>query len=402
MKDLNRILRPESWDDIVGQHDIVSVCRQAIIENRFPRFSIFHGPTGVGKSCIAELIARELTGVTGDIANSPAIKKYNMASLVSKKDIVEIIESIFKYKTVQGTCVYILEEVQVLRQKEDQTPFLEELTKIPDNVYIIMCTTKISSLLIEMRNRAVPFQLTLPTYSDCEQLIQNVLDKMHFAPISAKAMSVLIKSSDYTPRSIIKYIELLASNGIVQEDEVNKFFKVVGNTFYIKTLAALTDNRLGLYDAVTQFTTLLENQSVQNFLYGFRDFCLQYIIERAAGKKQLTISTQERKLCTELLSSLDENMFAKVFEAMSKLDIYHFESSNDVLAFLIRMKLSISNKSAGDIMKTNKALASEAFVANKRAVKNVKPVSSTEDLVPITSASNLAALGLEDDTIYEE
>ena len=45
---------------------------------------------------------------------------------------------------------------------------------------------------------------------------------------------------------------------------------------------------------------------------------------------------------------------------------------------------------------------SEAFVANKKAALHSKHDTSTEELVPITSSSSLAALGIEDDTIYEE
>lgn len=402
MKDLNRYLRPKDWNDVIGQHDIVSTCRKAVSTGRFPKFSIFYGPTGVGKSCIAELIARELTGVTGSIEASPCIIKINMANLVGKKDISEIIDTIFKYKAVQGTCVYILEEVQVLRQKEEQTPFLEELTRIPENVYIMMCTTKISALSLEMRNRAVCFQLTLPTYSDCEQLVVSVLEKMGFAPISKHAMSVLIKSSDYTPRSIIKHIELLASTDGVDEEEINKFFKVIDNKIYIKSLAALTDDTMGLYDTVKILSELIEGQSTQNYMYGLRDFCIQYIIERASAKTQLTLSTEERKLCKELLSGIDENMFARIFDSMSKLDMYRFESNNDIMAFLIRMKLALSAKKPGDIIRDNTSAASAAFVANKRAAKGIAHTTVKEELVPITAASSLSALGLSDDTIYEE
>lgn len=402
MKDLNRYLRPQTWNDVIGQHDVVSTCRKAVDTGRFPKFSIFYGPTGVGKSCIAELIARELTGETGSIESSPRINKINMANLIGKKDISEIIETIFKYKAVQGTCVYILEEVQVLRQKEEQTPFLEELTRIPENVYIMMCTTKISALSMEMRNRAVGFQLTLPTYSDCEQLVTTVLEKMEFAPISKHAMSVLIKSSDYTPRSIIKHIELLASTDAVDEEEINRFFKVIDNKIYIKSLAALTDDSMGLYETVRVLSELIEGQSTQNYMYGLRDFCIQYVIERASSKNQMTLSTEERKLCKELLAGIDENMFARIFDSMSKLDMYKFESNNDIMAFLIRMKLAISSRKPQDIIRDNTSAASAALVANKRAAKNVTHATNREELVPITAASNLASLGLSDDTIYEE
>lgn len=400
--DLNRVLRPKSWDNIVGQTEIKDICRKAVEENKFPRFSIFYGPTGVGKSCLAELIAMQITGHTGDIDECTAIRKYNMAALVGKKDIVEVIESIFKYKSVtSGSCVYILEEVQVLKQKEEQTPFLEELTKIPDNVYIMMCTTRISALTLELRNRAVAFQLLLPSYEECEQLITNVTEQLGFAPLTDRAKSVLIRASDYTPRSIIKHIELLASNDSISETDINRFFKVVSNADFITVLAAVVNPNVTLYNAVTIIKDVLDKNYVQNYMYGLRDFTIQYLIEQASGQYSIAMTKAERKLCKDLLNHLNEAMFVKVFDALSKLNTYTLEDATDTLAFLIGMKITVMGKSAATIVQNNKSAASETQIESKHALHSARNVGSTKEITPITAASNLSAFGMGD-TVYEE
>lgn len=404
MKDLNRVLRPHCWNDIVGQQDIAEICQKSLAEDKFPKFSIFYGPTGVGKSCMAELVASELVGYSGDIEACPSIKKLNMAALLGKKDIVAVIDSIFKYmSTASGKFVYILEEVQVLRQKEEQTPFLEELTRIPEGVYIMMCTTKLSALSIEMRNRAVAFQLTLPTYDECLGLVTRVTDKLGLAPLTPRTAEVLIRSSNYTPRSIIKHIELLCSFNTVQEDDVNKFFKIVSNETYIRALNALIRTSVSLYEAVKQLNALLSQQHTQNFMYGLRDFAMQYLIERASGEKQLLLTKTDRALITELLAPLAEAEIAIFFEHFLKVDIHSLESTSDTLAELVRIKLMTLGKTPTSILKNNNAVASETLIQNKKLARQQAAVSvPTQELVSVASDTDLAAFGLEDNTVYEE
>lgn len=403
MTDLNRFLRPKSWEDIIGQSDVKEICQKNLSENKFPKFSIFYGPTGTGKSCIAELIACKLVNYYGKIESCPLIKKINMASLIGKKDIVEVINNIFKFKsTDKNAFVYILEEVQILKQREEQTPFLEELTHIPDNVYIIMCTTKINALTQELRNRAITFQLTLPSFDECVQLVENVMDKLHFAPMSKKAMTILIQASNNTPRSIIKHIELLASQNAVSDEDVSKFFKAISAESCIQVLASLADTNKSLYDMVNTVTPILKNCAIQNFMYGFRDFVIQYLIERASKQQLILISKRERELLSSLLEMIDETVFAKLFEQLGKIDVYSLTALNDVLACLIKIKLYLMNKTVVSVVKNNDAMASEALIANKKAAVTNSFSSVKEQVVPIDASSNLASFGIEDTTIYEE
>lgn len=403
MLDLNRQLRPQTWNQVVGQEPVKELCQKALSQSNFPKFSIFYGPTGTGKSCIAELIAKQLTGYTGDIENCPNITKYNMASLVGKKDIVEIIDGIFKYKT-SGVTVFILEEVQVLRQKEEQAPFLEELTKIPANVYIMMCTTKITALLPEMRNRAIAFQLTLPTLEECKEYVTDVLETLNFAPMSDSAKTILIKASDFTPRSIIKHIELLASDSAVNEGDISKFFRVVSNENYINTLGLLADDSISLYQCVSELKQIVEGSRNISFLYGLRDFAIQTLIEKSSGIQEIPLTAIERELYNKRLASLGEPAFIKIFEILSRINDYHVDTYQDILAVCIKIKISLLNKTPQDILATNNSQVSEAVIANKQLARKraAVPGMVSKQIAQITEASNLSTLGTEGDFIYEE
>ncbi len=402
MKDLNQILRPQSWDDVIGQNDIKEICQKTLAENKFPKFSIFYGPTGVGKSCIAELIARNLTGYTGDLSDSHNIKKYNMASLMGKKDIVEVINSIFKYKTI-GTTVFILEEVQVMKPEEEQTPFLEELTKIPDDLYVIMCTTKITSLTPALRNRAISFQLTLPTLEECDKYIDTITAKLNYPGMSSTAKQVLIKASGYTPRSIVKHIELLSSSAGVSEADVNKFFKSISNQTYIDEVSALISND-SLYEFTKTTKNILKNCSYTNFIYGLRDFVIQLLLLKAIGETEMPLLVTELQQCKTLLTTFDESLFTTIFDSLSRMNLYHIDSANDVLAALIKLKITLSKKSISSIAAANEAETVTASLENKKAAREIvkKAQPGTQEINAIDATSNLSQYGIEDEKVYTE
>lgn len=402
MKDLNQILRPQSWDDVIGQSDIKEICQKTLAENKFPKFSIFYGPTGVGKSCIAELIARNLTGYAGDLADSHNIKKYNMASLMGKKDIVEVINSIFKYKTI-GTTVFILEEVQIMKPEEEQTPFLEELTKIPDDLYIIMCTTKLNALTPALRNRAIGFQLTLPTLEECSKYIDTITLKLNYPEMSSTAKQVLIKASGYTPRSIVKHIELLSSSAGVSETDVNKFFKSISNQTYIDEVSALVSGA-SLYEFTKTTKDILKNCSYTSFIYGLRDFVIQLLLLQAIGETDMPLIATELQQCKTLLTSFDEALFTTIFDSLSRMNLYHIDSANDVLAALIKLKITLSKKSVSSIVAANEAETVTAGLENKKAARELvkKAQPGTQEINAIDATSNLSQYGIEDEKVYTE
>lgn len=403
MKDLNQIIRPRAWADVIGQNDIKEICQKSLAEDKFPKFSIFYGPTGIGKSCIAELIARQLTGYAGDIASAPCIKKYNMAALMGKKDIVTIIDTIFKYKTV-GTTVFILEEVQVMKQEEEQTPFLEELTHIPDDLYIIMCTTKFTALTPALRNRAVGFQLTLPSMEECSSYIDNITTRLGYRAMSAKAKQVLIKASNFTPRSIVKHIELLASGDEVSDDDVNKFFKTISNKVFIDTVKALVTAEVTLYEFTKVIRTILKNCSYTNFIYGLRDFVIQLLLLQAVGETDMPLLPEELLECKELLNTFDEAQFASIFDSLARMNTYHLDSANDVLAAMIKTKLNLTKKTPATILASNSADTVNVALLNKREAREIakKAQPGTHEINVIDASSNLSQFGIEDDVTYEE
>lgn len=80
-------LRPESWNDYIGQENIkknIKILIKAAEErNQTPEHLLFHGGPGLGKTTLAHLIAKE-TGRNIKITSGPAIEKVSdLASILN-------------------------------------------------------------------------------------------------------------------------------------------------------------------------------------------------------------------------------------------------------------------------------------------------------------------------------
>src|SRR5688572_90619 len=86
-QNLDKELRPDRWDDYIGQQaikDNIRILLQAAAgRNQPPEHLLFYGPPGLGKTTLAHLIAKE-TGAGMKITSGPAIEKVgDLASILT-------------------------------------------------------------------------------------------------------------------------------------------------------------------------------------------------------------------------------------------------------------------------------------------------------------------------------
>ncbi|MCQ3035350.1 MAG: replication-associated recombination protein A [Bacilli bacterium] len=106
------LLRPETLDEMVGQTHLLakgSVFRKSIEKNHIPNM-IFYGPPGIGKTTMANIIAKK---------TNMYLYKLNATSATTE-DIKEVIASTKSVYSANGILLY-LDEIQYFNKKQQQS-----------------------------------------------------------------------------------------------------------------------------------------------------------------------------------------------------------------------------------------------------------------------------------------
>ena len=102
-------IRPTSFDDIVGQEHIMGLLRRIVDSGKIPNM-IFYGPSGTGKTTVANIIAAQ---------SGRKLHKLN-ATTASLSDIKDIIAQLDTFLSPNGVLLY-LDEIQYFNKKQQQS-----------------------------------------------------------------------------------------------------------------------------------------------------------------------------------------------------------------------------------------------------------------------------------------
>lgn len=102
-------IRPTSFDDIVGQEHIMGLLHRIVDSGKIPNM-IFYGPSGTGKTTVANIIAAQ---------SGRTLHKLN-ATTASLSDIKDIIAQLDTFLSPNGVLLY-LDEIQYFNKKQQQS-----------------------------------------------------------------------------------------------------------------------------------------------------------------------------------------------------------------------------------------------------------------------------------------
>ena len=196
-------LRPKNIDEVAGQRHLLSqgkILRRIIESGDIPNL-IFYGPSGVGKTTVANIIA----------ATCGKKLHYLNATTASTADIKEIVSTIGTIDTANGILLY-LDEIQYFNKKQQQIllSFIEN-----GDITLIASTTENPHFYVynAILSRSTVFEFKTLSKQDIVWLLNRavkVLETEKQKPISISAESVerIAGASNGDARKSLNVLEL--------------------------------------------------------------------------------------------------------------------------------------------------------------------------------------------------
>lgn len=203
---LDQALRPKTFDEYIGQNKIkenLKVVIGAAKKRKEPiEHLLLHGPSGLGKTTLAYLIAKEL-GASIKITSGTALEKAgdvgSILTGLNDGDVLFIDEVHRLNKMIEEVIYPAMEnfKLDIVIGKGNSAKTLQiDLPRFT----LIAATTKISLLSAPFRSRfGVSFRLDFYKDEDIEKIISRSADLLGIK-IDKPAIKVVAASSRFTPR----------------------------------------------------------------------------------------------------------------------------------------------------------------------------------------------------------
>ncbi|HCI05343.1 MAG: Holliday junction DNA helicase RuvB, holliday junction DNA helicase RuvB [Parcubacteria group bacterium GW2011_GWC1_45_9] len=222
-KVLDSLLRPKTWSDFIGQEKIKYSLKIMLDSAKKRQAScdhiLFYGPSGVGKTTLAHLIAQELSGKMTR-TSGPAIKKIgDMAALLTNLEDNEIlfIDEIHRLNKQIEEVLYPAMESSRLNLMIGKGVSARNIELNLPRFTLVAATTRPSLLSSPLRNRFGSIN-HLDFYEDKEikQIIRRSAEILKIR-LDEKAVEVLAKASRATPRVANRILKRTWDLAIVRE-----------------------------------------------------------------------------------------------------------------------------------------------------------------------------------------
>jgi DNA polymerase-3 subunit gamma/tau len=240
---LYRKYRPQNFDEVAGQEEIVLTITNSIKKNAVAHAYLFCGPRGVGKTTIARIIAKTVNCLDqhngepcNKCANCLAINKGNAVDIIEIDaasnrgidDVRELREGVRYAPTNLKYKVLIIDECHQL-SKDAANALLKTLEEPPAHAIFILATTEIHKMIPTIISRCQRFDFRKVSVVDTIKKLKEVATAEKIK-IEDSALELIASNSQGAMRdALVLLAQVSAASGkeTITADAIKKLLGLV-------------------------------------------------------------------------------------------------------------------------------------------------------------------------------
>lgn len=288
--------RPARFSDIVGNRMHAIVLSNMVTDAQVPPALLFSGPSGVGKTSAARILAAEMKAT--DVIELDAASNGGVDSIRGLLDLT-------RYSTGGGYRIIILDEAQSITPQGFEA-LLKTLEEPPEQTVFVLCSTAPWKIPDVILSRVIEFEFRTVSENDILERLQFIASEEEF-PADLELLQHLAQRAHGNVRSAIQALDMCRRSHNLT---LLGYLELSGQHDTIPILvAALTT---GDHDKV--FTALDQQLAVKSpgrVTAELTSCVIDLLIVKAGGEPRVTGTARERRV--RIAQRLDrENMLLAV------------------------------------------------------------------------------------------
>ncbi|MCL5268374.1 MAG: DNA polymerase III subunit gamma/tau [Bacteroidetes bacterium] len=325
--------RPMRFDEVTAQEHVTVTMKNAILRNRIAHAYLFSGPSGVGKTTTARILAkaincpnvkdgepcndcdicREITeGRSLDVIEIDGASNRGIDEIRDLRESVRYSPSRLKYK------VYIIDEVHMLT-KEAFNALLKTLEEPPSYAMFVLATTE--------PHKVIPTILTRCQRFDFKRIeIEKIIERLRFIAgeekisVDEESFVTIAKKGDGSMRDALSIFDQVAAfcGNDIKHDVVVSALSLVDEELFFRTTALIENNdSKGAVELAAEIVS--RGYDSVDFLEGLSEHLRNLLIASTTGKADLIEASEDyRKRYIESAASFDKLDLLRLLKTTSE------------------------------------------------------------------------------------